>query len=86
MRIPKNKRRAPLISERFEIQSDPFLHETPEVKSRIIGRLNTVMFNEKLNALKRQYPSASKRELHSRLLDLLRRISQRESARPGVSG
>jgi hypothetical protein len=60
MRIPKNKRRAPLISERLETQSDPFLHQTPEVKSRIISRLNAVMFNENLNALKRQYPSASK--------------------------
>lgn len=85
MRIPKRTKRPPLISERFEIQSDPFLHETPEVKSRIISRLNAVMFNEKLAALKRQYPSASKRELYSRLLDLLRRISQRESG-TGVRG
>jgi hypothetical protein len=79
MKVKRNKRRQPLISERREIQSDPLLHETPEVKSRLMSQLNAVMFDEKLKALKRQFPKASKREVENRLADLLRRISQREA-------
>lgn len=86
MKARKHNKRLPLISERLEIRSDPFLHDTPEVKSRLISQLNALMFREKLNALRRQYPGASRREIHNRFLDLLRRISQRQPVTLRVRG
>jgi len=78
MKTKKNRRRKPLISERLEIQSDPFLHESPEVKGRLIDEWSSMMLRAKLAFLKQQYPSASTAEIHDRLSDFLNRLTQRE--------
>jgi len=78
MKIKKRNKRNPLISERFEIQSDPFLHESPEVKSRLLSQLSATMLKEKLHQLKQQYPDASRQEIYRRLSDFLNRVSKRE--------
>lgn len=78
MRAAKNNRRKPLIPERFEIQTDPTLHETPEVKSRLIDEWSSMMLRAKLAFLKQQFPSASTAEIHDRFSDFLNRLTQRE--------
>lgn len=80
MKAKKYKKRKVLISERLEIQLDPALHESPEVKSRLISQLNSIFLKEKLNQLKRQYPGASKREAYEHLSDLLNRLTRRENS------
>ncbi len=46
MRGRKHNKRKPLISERVEIQSDPFLRESPEVKSRVVSQLSAMLLKE----------------------------------------
>ena len=82
----KHNKRKPLISERVEIQSDPFLHESPEVKSRLISELTASVLREKLAFLKRQYPKVSKKELYNYLSDYLNRLSQREQTSRNLHG
>jgi hypothetical protein len=77
----KNRKRSPLISERLEIQSDPFLRESPEVKSRLVSQLSATMLKEKLHQLKQQYPDASRQEMYRRLADFLNQVSKRERSR-----
>lgn len=76
----KNRKRSPLISERQEIQSDPVLHESPEVKSRLISQLNSLFFKEKLDQLRRKYSRASRKELYKHLSDYLEQVSEREAS------
>lgn len=78
MKSKKNRRKQPLISERLEIRSDPTLHETPEVKSRLIDEWSALMLTAKLAFLRQQFPSASTAEIHDRLSDFLNRLTQRE--------
>ena len=82
----KHNKRKPLISERVEIQSDPFLHESPEVKSRLISELTASVLREKLTCLRQQHPSASKKELYNHLSNYLNRLSQREQTSRNLHG
>ena len=82
----KHNKRKPLISERVEIQSDPFLHESPEVKSRVISEITASVLREKLAFLKRQYPKVSKKELYNHLSNYLNRLSQREQTSRNLHG
>lgn len=70
--------RKPLIPERLKIQSDPFLHASPQAKSRLVDEWSAMMLRAKLAFLKQQNPSASTREIYKQLSSFLDRLTQRE--------
>ena len=74
----KHNKRKPLISERLEIQSDPFPHESPEVKSRLVDEWSSMMLRAKLSFLKQQDPAASTTKICRQLSSFLNRLTQRE--------
>lgn len=78
MKLKENRKRKPFISERLEIRSDPFLYETPEIKSRLIDDWSAMMLRAKLAFLKQQHPSASTTEIYDQLSSFLNRLTQRE--------
>lgn len=77
MNLKRRKRRRPLIAERQEIQSDPSLYTTPEIKSRLINHWSSALLSAKLGFLKRQ-THCSTTEVRARLSDFLNRMTQRE--------
>jgi hypothetical protein len=85
MKAKRNKRGHLLIAERLEIQSDPSLHETPEVKSRLVSDWSSAILRTKL-ALIKQQRSCSPTEILNQLSDFLNRLTQREqlNRRPHV--